>query len=443
LEQTALHIDRYSTPFFAFKPPLNAALTTDSVLPRRLWCKLSLMKIIGGKVYDPANGLDGKILDVDIPGGISINRRAGKGDALDAAGCVVMAGGIDVHSHPLGVSRLAALTRATELAAYTDLGSIVSEYLSIGHTFFLEAGLSPEEAEDAPKKCEKENIGCAVLLLEDSRVESGQKTPRKFIGEKGVEEFFRLPPSEPVSHVHLPRLAKPDSLKMLESFLTRLSGRTCHLSHVSHYGFEPQGGATSPAGAKAARILAKHPNVTFDCGPVVFGPALSFTADEELLGRISKSGGGNRISHPKSRFSATPYTFRKENGMDSLLWINAMELLLSVENLRTVSLSIDFPSGGRLSGIPHILACLMDREKRNGFLKTLDVDAVAASSLKSIGREFTLSDVATITRTSPSLVAGLKNAGHLGRGADSAVIYEESGDFERMFANPRDVIRKK
>lgn len=398
------------------------------------------MIITGGAVYDPANGIAGEVRDVEISGGFVAAGTAEPptGKRLSAVGCVVMAGGLDAHSHPLGVSRLARLAGGKELAEYADFGSIASKYISMGVTFFTEAGLPFDEIPDALKQCEIENIGCQILSFEPG----GGNRPRKFVGERGLEEFFQTPDTDAVHHVHLPHLAQGESLGTLEKFLKRLSGRRCHLSHVSHYAFETRDGKLFPAGGRAAEMLARYPNVTVDCGPIVFGPALTFTADEDLAHRVLFSGGRGLIGNPKSRFISSPYTFKKENRIDSLLWINGMEFLLSAQNLKSVSLSIDFPSGGAIEGYPHIIACLMDAEKRGLFLSGLNPESVESSSLKNNAREFTLSEIATITRLAPAIVAGKKNR-DLDKWAVDAVVYEDMKDREKMFATPRYVIRKK
>ncbi len=400
------------------------------------------MKISGAQVFDPASSIVGEVRDIHISGGLVSDAPCG-GETLDATGCVVMAGWIDMHAHPLAVSRLFALTGAGELAEWGDFGAIAREYLSLGITFFVEAGLGADEAEDAGWKCAGGKIGYGLLRLANGggvEDDSGF-IGRKFIGEKGVEDFLRHPPGANTSHVHLPHLAKGDSLSILKSFLEKLSGRRCHLSHLSHYAFESRGGRLLPAGRKAAKALAAHPNVTFDCGPVVFGPALTFTVDDELAGRVSKSGGGPLVRHEKSRFAASPYMFRKESYVDSLLWLNAMEMLLSAEDIRQFALAIDFPSGGAISGYPFIVACLMDSQKRNRFMETINQEAVVASALGSIGREFSLSEIVEITRTAPARICGLPQRGGLMPGSVAdIVVYEKSADIERMVANPRYVI---
>ena len=67
---------------------------------------MSLFKIAGGTVYDPANGIDGQVRDIWIEDGKIVapptdpNVRPEK--TLDAVGLVVMPGGIDMHCHIAG-----------------------------------------------------------------------------------------------------------------------------------------------------------------------------------------------------------------------------------------------------------------------------------------------------------------------------------------------------
>ena len=60
-----------------------------------------MLRITGGKVYDPANGVDGVIKDICIDGG-RIVAQADGGRAIDASGMLVFPGGVDVHTHVAG-----------------------------------------------------------------------------------------------------------------------------------------------------------------------------------------------------------------------------------------------------------------------------------------------------------------------------------------------------
>ena len=62
-----------------------------------------MLRITGGTVYDPANGVHGEVRDVCIDGGKVVAAVDG-GRTLDATGMVVFPGGVDVHTHVAGAA---------------------------------------------------------------------------------------------------------------------------------------------------------------------------------------------------------------------------------------------------------------------------------------------------------------------------------------------------
>jgi len=61
------------------------------------------MRIKGGYVYDPLNGVDGEKMDVFIKDGKVVEELKGRaGKSIDAKGMLVMPGGVDLHSHIAG-----------------------------------------------------------------------------------------------------------------------------------------------------------------------------------------------------------------------------------------------------------------------------------------------------------------------------------------------------
>ncbi len=61
------------------------------------------IRITGGKVYDPANGVNGEVRDVCICDGRIVSEIEG-GRTIDATGMVVFPGGVDVHTHVAGAA---------------------------------------------------------------------------------------------------------------------------------------------------------------------------------------------------------------------------------------------------------------------------------------------------------------------------------------------------
>jgi formylmethanofuran dehydrogenase subunit A len=62
-----------------------------------------MLRIAGGKVYDPANNINGEIRDVCITDGRIVADVEG-GRVIDATGMVVFPGGVDVHTHVAGAA---------------------------------------------------------------------------------------------------------------------------------------------------------------------------------------------------------------------------------------------------------------------------------------------------------------------------------------------------
>ncbi len=62
-----------------------------------------MLRIKGGKVYDPANGVHGEVRDVCVAGGRVVADVEG-GRTIDATGMVVLPGGVDVHTHVAGAA---------------------------------------------------------------------------------------------------------------------------------------------------------------------------------------------------------------------------------------------------------------------------------------------------------------------------------------------------
>src|ERR671918_1427447 len=61
-----------------------------------------MLRIAQGRVYDPANGIDGEVRDVCLDGGTVVEELPLHAPRIDARGMVVMPGGVDIHSHIAG-----------------------------------------------------------------------------------------------------------------------------------------------------------------------------------------------------------------------------------------------------------------------------------------------------------------------------------------------------
>ena len=79
----------------------------------------------------------------------------------------------------------------------------------------------------------------------------------------------------------------------------------------------------------------------------------------------------------------------------------------------------------------------MDKSFRNDVFAKLNLDAQAMSNLPSLTREYSLYEIAIMTRAGAARLIGLNNCGHLGAGAQADItVYTDQPDREAMFAKP-------
>lgn len=75
-------------------------------------------------------------------------------------------------------------------------------------------------------------------------------------------------------------------------------------------------------------------------------------------------------------------------------------------------------------------------------LRSLPEEVRRRTELADLDREYTLTEIAIITRAGPARILGLPHKGHLGIGADADVtIYTPSDDIAAMFTLPRYVLK--
>src|SRR5206468_548330 len=60
---------------------------------------MTVLRIAGGDVYDPANGIEGVVRDICIADGRVVDDVPPDATTIDARGMVVMPGGVDIHAH--------------------------------------------------------------------------------------------------------------------------------------------------------------------------------------------------------------------------------------------------------------------------------------------------------------------------------------------------------
>jgi len=473
------------------------------------------LRITGGRVYDPANGVDGEVRDVCLRDGKVVDDVPDHATRLDARGRVVMPGGVDIHAHIAGpkvnaARRLAPEEHRGDVQDRTAImrsgtgGTVPSTFVTgyryalLGYTTVVEAATPPlaarhvlSELRDTPMidslflllmgnnvalfdliRRDPARVrdavawwlqatgGYGVKLVNPGGVEQWKHgngnvtsldddvagvTPRQVLDAiTGAVHALGLP--HPV-HVHCNNLGVAGNWRTTMDTLRTLEGRRAHLAHLQFhaYGGRPGGRPRSKA-PEIAEYLDAHPELSADVGQVMFGPATTMTADapvSAVLRDITNGKWVNADTEVETGCGIVPFTYKEKNYVHALQWGIGLELfLLSRDPWRTV-LSTDHPNGGSFLSYPRLIRLLMDRDFRNDQLRRANTKAIRGTVLlDDLDREYTLGEIAIITRAGPARLLGLEHKGHLGPGADADVtIYDEHEDREEMFATPRYVIK--
>ncbi len=280
----------------------------------------------------------------------------------------------------------------------------------------------------------------------DDRVDHFDVSPRQIVTEiaRAVDEL-KLP--HPV-HLHGLNLGLPGNAETTLETLRTLDGHRAHLAHIQ---FHSYGGSLDDPGTINSQVpvladfINTHPDLTVDVGQVLFGETTSMTADGPVGQYLHQVTGRKWLSHDveqETGCGVVPITYSDKNLVHGLQWAIGLEWYLRVEDPWRIAMSTDHPNGGSFLAYPQIIALLMDRGHRNDTLARLPKRVRERSALGELDREYSLSEIAIITRAAPARMLGLKRKGHLGPGADGDVtIYAPDDDKERMFSMPRYVMK--
>ena len=482
----------------------------------------SRLRIVGGAVHDPANGVDGEERDVCIEDGRIVASLPDGAPTLDARGMVVMPGGVDIHAHFASSScnharRLIPDEHAADPAPAPDLiegtprsgsgGTVPStfttgyRYAGLGYTTAFDAAVAPllarhshAELDDTP--CVDGGIfvllgndeyllrqielgehdrardyvawmlgatgGYAVKIVNPGGIEawktggrnvaalddpvSGRTVTPRAILETLATAADQLGLPHPV-HIHCNNLGVAGNAATTLASMETLAGRRAHFTHLQFHCYGGESGKewTSSA-SRVIEYVNAHTETSADVGQVMFGPAMTITADAPVEYLLHKSSGRrwtNIDIELESGCGIVPLAYKEKAAVSALQWVVGLELFLLSRDPWRVVLSTDHPNGGSFLSYPALIQLLMDRTVRDDRLKQLNQKFLAGSALADgLDRQYTLNEIAIVTRAGPARLLGLRAKGHLGPGADADVtVYVRDPDIAKMFATPRYVVK--
>lgn len=474
--------------------------------------------LTGGKVYDPAHGIDGQVMDVYMEDGRIVSAPTDKleRETIDVRGCILMAGAIDIHTH-IGGGK-ANIARAMmqeglegELVAcggayasgdnrilstwatgyrYAEMGYMTcfepamlpvnsrqahmemadmpildtGGYVMLADDIMMgliAEGAEPQTIQDyiAWSLCAAQAIGIKVVnpggihafkfnqrrLDLDETAPYYDVTPRQII-HAACSAIDQLGVPHPL-HVHTSNLGVPGNYLSTLATMRAAEGHRIHLTHIQFHSYGREGDHNfSSAAAEIAEAINCMPNVSADVGQIMFGQTVTASADSQSQFMHHKAASPKKSTivdiECEAGCGVVPFKYRNQSFVHALQWLIGLELFLLVDDPWRILLTTDHPNGAPFTSYPHLIRLLMDKSFRNSQLKRLNADAVAASVLPSLDRQYSLYEIAISTRAAPARLLGLRNKGHLGAGADAdVVVYENHLDAESMFSSPRYVFK--
>ena len=248
-------------------------------------------------------------------------------------------------------------------------------------------------------------------------------------------------------HVHASNLGVAGNVASTLATMEAAEGLPLHITHIQFHSYGTEGERKFSSAAEAiADAVNRLPNISIDVGQILFGQTI--TASGDTMAQFAN----HRHAHPKAwnctdiecdaGCGVVPFRYRDKQFVNALQWTIGLELFLRVADPWRVFLTTDHSNGAPFTSYPHLIRLLMDRDFRNRQLDTLHAEVGAHSQLRHLQREYSLSEIAVITRAAPARALGLHDRGHLGPGAVADIVaYREHDDVEAMFARPTHVFK--
>ncbi|WP_437185312.1 formylmethanofuran dehydrogenase subunit A [Planctomicrobium sp. SH668] len=251
------------------------------------------------------------------------------------------------------------------------------------------------------------------------------------------------------AHIHCNNLGIPGNWQTTLATMEALEGARGHLTHIQFHSYGGDADDQSTFSSKVPELVDyvnRHPNLTVDVGQVIFGSTTSMTGDGPLGYFLQKVLGAKWYSadvEMEAGCGVSPIVYKNKSLVHALQWAIGLEWYLLMEDPWRIAMSTDHPNGGAFLAYPQIIALLMDRNRRDELLQALPAAVKNYCTLSDITREYSLFEIAIITRASPAKILGLQHKGHLGPNADGDVtLYQPDPDLQRMFELPRFLIRR-
>ncbi|MCK5356040.1 MAG: formylmethanofuran dehydrogenase subunit A, partial [Methyloprofundus sp.] len=243
-------------------------------------------------------------------------------------------------------------------------------------------------------------------------------------------------------HVHGCNLGVPGNVETTLDTIQGVGGLPMHLTHIQFHSYGTEGDFKFSSGAaQIAESINKNKNITVDVGQVLFGQTVTASGDSMRQHANHRHANPNKWVCMDIECDAgcgvVPFKYRDQNFVNALQWAIGLETFLLVDDPWRIFLTTDHPNGAPFTSYPHLIRLLMDKSFRNDRLATIHPEAQKMTTLASIDREYSLQEIAIMTRAGAARLIGLEDRGSLGVGAYADItVYTKDSDREKMFSTP-------
>jgi len=243
-------------------------------------------------------------------------------------------------------------------------------------------------------------------------------------------------------HVHGNNLGVPGNVETTLNTIAGVDGYPLHLTHIQFHSYGTEGDRKfSSAAARIAEAINKNKHISADVGQILFGQTVTASGDNMAQFRNHAAGSPNKWVCMDIECDAgcgvVPFKYKDQNFVNALQWAIGLEIFLLVDDPWRIFLTTDHPNGAPFTSYPHLIRLLTDKTFRNDMLSSISPDAQKLSTLASIDREYSLYEIAIMTRAGAAKLVGLHDRGHLGVGAAADItVYSDHADREKMFSKP-------
>jgi formylmethanofuran dehydrogenase subunit A len=234
-------------------------------------------------------------------------------------------------------------------------------------------------------------------------------------------------------HVHCNNLGTPGNVETIIATMEAAQGLPMHLAHVQFYAYGKEGAkGFSSAAAQLLEAFNRHPNITMDVGQVLFGQTVTISGD--VIAQYSRHADASPNkwvmwdAECEGSGGVVPYRYREASFVNTLQWAIGLELFLLAEAPERLFFTTDHPNGAPFTAYPELIRLLMDADYRLAYMARLNQEALALTLLPKLKREFSLNEIAIMTRSAAANLLGLHDRGHLAPGAIADIaVYNPQG----------------